>query len=69
MIPVESKPKKRRAPSPQVAAGVGGGAFLGVLVVWIASLFGLQVPAEIAAGLGPFLGGLVQYFMPGGRQT
>ena len=70
MIPIDQpKPRKHRAPSRQVAAGVFGGAGAGTLAVWIFSLFGIEVPAHVAAVLGPFVGGLLQYYMKGGRQS
>lgn len=47
-------------PEPKVLAGTAAGA-LAVLVVWVAGLFGLDVPAEAAAALTVLLGAGAAY--------
>lgn len=71
MIPAaQPKPKPKRAPSRGVAAGTLGGGGIATLAVWIFhEFFGIDVPAEVAASMGSVVGGLIQYFMRGGRQT
>lgn len=48
------------APTPQVATGAAGGAGA-VIVVYVASLFGLDVPAEPAAAFAVLLSFAASY--------
>lgn len=47
----------------KVQAGVLGGA-LGILVVWLISLTGTDVPAEVGGAFSTVFGGLLGYFVP-----
>lgn len=62
-------PARKRAPSRAVAVGTIAGGSITTVAVWILSLFGIPVPAEVAGPLGSILAGIVGYFMNGGRQT
>jgi hypothetical protein len=48
---------------PNAAASTGAGA-AAILLVWIASLFGLEVPAEVGAAVATLLSGVV-LLLPG----
>lgn len=47
----------------KVQASVLGGA-LGILVVWLISLTGTDVPAEVGGAFSTVFGGLLGYFVP-----
>lgn len=49
---------------PKVAAGAAGGMPLAVVLVWIAGLLGVDMPAEVAAALAGLLGTVAAYLMP-----
>jgi len=50
-------------PKPKVAAGTLAGA-LTVMAVWIASLFGAEIPGFVAAAMVTILGFIVAWFVP-----
>lgn len=59
--PVARAPSKMRDyPLTSGAIGAGGAS---TLAVWLLSLFGIAVPAEVAAPLGSALAGLVAWFI------
>jgi putative flippase GtrA len=50
-------------PQPKVAAGgIGGAAAL--VIIWVAGLLGLDVPAEVAAAIVGLVSFGVAYFVP-----
>lgn len=59
--------KLARRPTAPVVAGAAGGSPLGVVLVWALAQAGIDMPAEVAAAVGSFVGALVGYFTKGGR--
>lgn len=56
------KAKARKlVPRKKVAAGAGAGG-ASILVIWIASQFGLDVPPEVASAFTTLVGTLAGYF-------
>lgn len=58
---------RKLAPSRPVTFGAVGGSPAGVVIVWALQLAGLEVPPEVAAGIGSLVGALIGYFVRGGR--
>jgi len=54
-------------PKPKVAGGVLAGA-LSVIVIWVASLAGVEVPGSVGAALATVIGFLAAWFVPEGSQ-
>lgn len=55
----ETKPKGTIGPvTTSSAAGTGIAGAAGVLIVWIVSLFGLEIPAEVAGAIVVLLGAI-----------
>lgn len=52
-------------PTPKVAAGGAAGA-ASILIVWLLSMFGVEVPSEAAAALATLLGFAAAYMVPDG---
>lgn len=52
------------APTPKVIAGVGAGAAT-VLLVWLAGLFGVEVPPEVASSVTVLLAAGAAYLKRG----
>jgi len=50
-------------PKPKVAGGVLAGA-LSVILVWVLSLMGVEVPGAVGAALATVIGFLVAWFVP-----
>lgn len=42
----------------------GAGVVLAPVIVWVGALFGIDIPAEVAAALGGLLSLAVAYFVP-----
>lgn len=62
-------PPKRLMPSNSTFIGTGGGAALAPVLVWLFGTFThVQMPAEVAAGLGAIIGNVLGYFFEGGRR-
>lgn len=55
-------------PTPKVAAAGATGAAV-VVLVWVASLFGLEVPGYVGTALGVLLGTAAGYFKSDGRHA
>lgn len=51
------------APTRKVAAGSVGGA-VGVILIFVLSQFGVEVPAEVAAAISTVLGFAMSYLVP-----
>lgn len=58
-----SKSKNVVTQHPNATASTGAGA-VAIIAVWIAGLFGLEVPAEVAAALATLLA-IVALLLPG----
>jgi len=56
---------KEAKPTPKVAGGMLAGA-LAVIVIWVFSLFGIDVPGAVGAAFATVLGALVAWFVPEG---
>jgi len=52
-------------PKPKVAGGVLAGA-LSVIIVWVASLAGVEVPGAVGAAIATVIGFLVAWIVPEG---
>lgn len=68
----ESDGPDRRAsltPSSSTLVGVFAGGGAATTIIWIAKLFGLDIPPDVATWLGSVLGGLVGYPFQGGRKA
>jgi hypothetical protein len=57
-----------RKPTPKIAAATATGAAV-VLVVWVAGLFGLEVPDYVATAVGVLLTAGAGYFKSDGRHA
>lgn len=63
-------PQKRNSwvPERKVGAGLGVGAMLGVVIVWVLNTFALPqehpVPGQIGAAIGSICSFAVAYFLP-----
>jgi hypothetical protein len=64
--PATVKPTKK--PSTKIVAGGTTGAAV-ILVVWLASLFGLEIPDFVAAAGVTVLSFIAGYFVPDPRRT
>lgn len=53
----------RNTPNDKVAFGTLGGS-LAALLLWLLSLWGVEVPAEVAAAIAVVCGSLVAYLVP-----
>ena len=42
----------------------GAGIAVAPIIVWVLSLFGIEIPAEVAAGIAGLLAAAVAYFVP-----
>ncbi len=66
----EPQPTKSMMPSNSTFVGTGGGAALAPILVWLFGTFThVQIPPEIAAGIGAIIGNVLGYFFEGGRQV
>lgn len=54
--------QRTAAPTRKVTAGATAGGAAGV-IVWLAGLFGLEVPPEVAAWFAAAIGSAVGYFV------
>jgi hypothetical protein len=60
----------RLMPSRSTVFGTGGGVALAPILIWIFGLFtDVQMPPEIAAGIGALIGNVIGYFFEGGRKV
>lgn len=50
-------------PRPKVAAGAGIGAPLGIIIVWVLSMF-VTVPPEVSGAIGALTVGFIAYMWP-----
>ena len=51
------------APTRKVAAGVGIGMPLAIVIGWILSLYEIQMPNEVAVSLGSLLTAIISYIV------
>lgn len=61
-----SNPAPSKAPTPKVVAGGTAGAAV-VVIVWAASLFGLEVPIQVAGALVVLVSFAASYVVPDRR--
>lgn len=64
--PATVKPTKK--PSTKVVSGAAAGAVV-VVVVWVCSLFGLEVPGDVASALTVLVGFGAGYVVPDPRRV
>lgn len=50
--------------SAKTGTTLGGSAAGGVVIVWLLSLFGIEVAGEVGAAIAAIIAGAVAYFMP-----
>ncbi|GAG36701.1 unnamed protein product [marine sediment metagenome] len=58
---------KEAKPQPKVAGGVLAGAIT-VILVWVLSLFGVEVPGAVGAALATVVGAISAWLVPEGSQ-
>lgn len=60
----------RYMPSNSTTIGTLGGAGLSPLIIWALNTYThANMPAEVAASAGAFIGNLIGYFFEGGRKS
>jgi hypothetical protein len=66
--PPPTLPPLRLMPSNSTVVGLLGGGGFAATVVWLARIFGIEVPPDVAVWLGSLLGALAGYPFEGGRK-
>ena len=55
--------------SPSTLASAGLGVPVAIVVAWLVSLWGKEMPSEVQMALGAIISTVVGYFFPGGKGT